>query len=129
MRRVAAAMMGAALAMGAAAAASAQANLDAGKPPAKMFAQGCGACHRTPQEVAYASRDFLIQHYTTGPQQADAMAAYLQAVRSEPARAKPRRSPTAEADIAEVTATGSIGAEPAADASAGPAPVLPEIEE
>ena len=114
-RPIAAVMTGVALATGTIAGAVAQANLDAGKTPAQMFAQGCSACHRTPQELAPAGRDFLIQHYTTGPRQADAMAAYLQAVRSEPARAaKPRRIPTAEADIAEVTSTGSIGAHPSA---------------
>ena len=83
--------------------ASAQSNLDAGKSPAQMFASGCSACHHTPQEVAHAGRDFLLEHYTTGPRQADAMAAYLDTVRSAPARpAKPRRSPSAEADVAEV---------------------------
>jgi len=94
--------------------ASAQSNLDAGKSPAQMFANGCSACHHTPQEVAHAGRDFLLEHYTTGPRQADAMAAYLDTLRSAPARpAKPRRSPSAEADVAEVDATGSLAAEPA----------------
>lgn len=125
-------MAGIALAMGAVAGASAQSNLDAGKSPAQMFAQGCSACHRTPRELPSVGRDFLIQHYTTGPSQADAMAAYLQAVRSEPARAaKPRRIPSAEADVAEVVSTGSIAAEPPpearTEAALPPAPL--DIEE
>src|SRR5581483_11618405 len=106
-RPIAAVMTGVALATGAIVTASAQANLDAGKSPAQMFAQGCSACHRTPRDLAYVSRAFLLQHYTTGPQQAEVMAAYLEAVRSEPVR-KPRRS--TEADVAEVTSTGSIAA-------------------
>ena len=62
-------------------------------------------------------RDFLIQHYTTGPQQADLLAAYLEAVRNEPGRTpKPRRSPRADIDVADVTSTGSIGGVTAAAA-------------
>jgi hypothetical protein len=112
----------AALAQGAAQGpASAQANLDAGKSPEKLFAQGCGTCHGTPQELAQVRRDFLIQHYTTGPQQADLLAAYLEAVRNEPGRTpKPRRSPRADIDVADVTSTGSIGG-----VTAAPAP--PEV--
>ena len=88
-------MAGFALATGATNSASAQANLDAGKSGPQMFALGCSACHRTPQEVAGAGRDFLLEHYTTGPRQADAMATYLDAVSSEPVRAaKPRRTLT-----------------------------------
>ena len=83
--------------------ASAQSNLDAGKSPAQLFASGCSGCHHTPQEVAHAGRDFLLEHYTTGPYQADAMAAYLDTLRHAPVRAvKPRRSPSAEADVVEV---------------------------
>ena len=37
-----------ALMAGGIAAASAQANLDAGKSPAQIFAHGCSACHRSP---------------------------------------------------------------------------------
>jgi hypothetical protein len=117
-------MAGISIAMGAAGAASAQSNLDAGKSPAQLFANGCSGCHRTPQEVAHAGRDFLLEHYTTGPHQADAMAAYLDTVRISPARAaKPRRSPSAEADVVEVDSTGSIAAEPAVATTELPVPL------
>ena len=107
-----------ALATGAATSASAQSNLDGGKSAAQMFAHGCSACHRTPQEVAGASSDFLLEHYTTGPRQADAMAAYLETVRKEPARAaKPRRAPATGAALTlEVVWTGSVRAKPTATA-------------
>jgi hypothetical protein len=112
-------MAGLALATGAANSASAQANLDAGKSGAQMFALGCSACHRTPQEVAGAGRDFLLEHYTTGPRQADAMATYLDAVSNEPVRAaKPRRTLTTgpSAGVLELVWTGSIRAVPTAAA-------------
>jgi hypothetical protein len=111
-------MAGVALVTGVATSASAQSNLDGGKSAAQMFAHGCSACHRTPQEVAGASSDFLLEHYTTGPRQADAMAAYLETVRKEPARAaKPRRAPTTGAALTlEVVWTGSVRAKPTAAA-------------
>jgi hypothetical protein len=93
----------------------AQANLDAGKSPAKIFAQGCGSCHATPHELHDIRRDFLVQHYTTGPEQAALIADYLEAMRSEPRPIKPRRGPRAEIELADVVITGSIGvAAPAA---------------
>ena len=118
-------MAGVALATGVATSASAQSNLDGGKSAAQMFANGCSACHRTPQEVAGASSDFLLEHYTTGPRQADAMAAYLETVRKEPARAaKPRRAPTTGAALTlEVVWTGSVRAVPAAAKKSEPPPV------
>jgi hypothetical protein len=117
-RPIGAALVAAALAAAAGAPAFAQSNLDAGKSPAKLFAQGCSACHSTPHDLAVVRRDFLIQHYTTGPEQADLLAAYLEAVRNEPDR-KPRRSPRAETETADVAITGSIGV-------AMPAVELPE---
>ena len=119
-------MAGVALAAGMSDPASAQSNLDAGKSAAQMFVQGCSTCHRSPQEVVGASSDFLLEHYTTGPRQAEAMAAYLATVRSEPARAaKPRRAPqTGAADVVEVVSTGSIRTAPAA--AAGMTELLPE---
>ena len=102
----------------------AQANLDAGKSPAKIYAQGCGACHATPHELHDVRRDFLLEHYTTGPEQAALIADYLEAVRSEPRPIKPRRGPRAEIEIADVDVTGSIGV--AAPAAAPAETAMPE---
>ncbi len=104
---IGAAILAAALAAAAGGPAWTQANLDAGKSPAKLFAQGCGACHGSPQELVEIRRDFLVQHYTTGPEQAEQIAAYLEAVRNVPQ--KPRRSPRADIEVADMVSTGSIG--------------------
>lgn len=106
---IGAAVLAAAFAAGAAVPAGAQANLDAGKSPAKIYAQGCGSCHGAPHELHDIRRDFLLQHYTTGPQQAAMIADYLEAVRSEARPQKPRRGPRAEIEVADAVITGSIG--------------------
>lgn len=70
-------------------------NLDQGKPPAKLFADGCAACHRSPRGLAKGHFSltlymFLKEHYATGPDEASALAAYLQSVDGGP-REKSRR--------------------------------------
>src|ERR1700759_2461836 len=65
------------------AAAPAQAqNLEAGKNPSQLFAGNCTACHKSPRgllkTVAPGSLPgFLRQHYTTSPDMAGALSAYL----------------------------------------------------
>ncbi|MBO0759142.1 MAG: hypothetical protein J2P54_25150, partial [Bradyrhizobiaceae bacterium] len=52
-----------------------------GKSPAQLFAGDCAACHKSPQGLAKsdarAVASFLREHYTTKPEMADALAAYL----------------------------------------------------
>jgi len=77
-------------------------NLDAGKPPAKLFADGCATCHRSPRGLAKGRFSltlswFLKDHYATSLDSAKALAAYLQSVDEPPPRAavrpkKPARS-------------------------------------
>ena len=74
--------------------ARAQANLDRGKSAAQIFADTCNACHRSPREIRATSAAFLREHYTTGPQQAAAIAAYLASVGSDPRAVQQRRPPT-----------------------------------
>jgi hypothetical protein len=64
--------------------AGAQGNIDAGKSPAQIFSDTCAACHRSPGQVRRASASFLRSHYTTGPDEASAMARYLASIPSEP---------------------------------------------
>jgi hypothetical protein len=64
--------------------AQAQSNLDAGKSPAQIFADTCNACHRSARELKQTNARFLLEHYTTGGQEAAAMAAYLASVGSDP---------------------------------------------
>ena len=57
-------------------------NLEAGKAPSQIFAQTCNACHKSPRgllkTVAPGSLpSFLRQHYTTGSETANALAAYV----------------------------------------------------
>jgi hypothetical protein len=70
-------------------------NLDAGKPPQRLFADSCAVGHRNPRGLAKGRFRltlylFLQKHYTSGPDQASALAAYLQSVdtpQARPARA------------------------------------------
>lgn len=83
--------------------ASAQ-NLDAGKPPAKLFADGCATCHRSPRGLAKGRFSltlawFLRDHYATSSDSAKALAAYLESVDGPPPRAaaKPGAKPSRSA--------------------------------
>jgi len=84
----------AAAALTADAPAQAQANLDAGKSAAQIFADTCNACHRNPREIKPTSAAFLREHYTTGGREAAAMAAYLASVGSDARAVQQRRPPT-----------------------------------
>jgi hypothetical protein len=67
----------------AAGAALAQAtNLEAGKSPSQIFAGTCTACHKGPRGLlktvpAGSLQGFLKQHYTTSPEMASLLAAFL----------------------------------------------------
>ncbi|MGY0574219.1 hypothetical protein ACTGJ9_026715 [Bradyrhizobium sp. RDM12] len=68
--------------------ASAQ-NLDAGKSPEKLFADGCAACHRSPRGLAKGRYTltlswFLKDHYSASSDSAKALAAYLVSVDTPP---------------------------------------------
>ncbi|MEK9280199.1 MULTISPECIES: hypothetical protein [unclassified Bradyrhizobium] len=83
--------------------ASAQ-NLDAGKSPAKLFADGCATCHRSPRGLAKGRFSltltwFLKDHYATSSDSAKALASYLESVdtaprtATKPAARSPRSTP------------------------------------
>jgi hypothetical protein len=74
--------------------AHAQANLEAGKSPAQIFADTCNACHRSPREVKRTTAAFLREHYTTGMREAAMMAGFLASVGSDPQAVQQRRPPT-----------------------------------
>ncbi|MDA9401928.1 hypothetical protein XH79_24830 [Bradyrhizobium sp. CCBAU 45389] len=83
--------------------ASAQ-NLDAGKSPEKLFADGCATCHRSPRGLAKGRFSltlswFLKDHYATSSDSAKALAAYLESVDTPPPRAaaKPGTKPSKSA--------------------------------
>ncbi|MGE0035587.1 MAG: hypothetical protein AB7S93_08135 [Xanthobacteraceae bacterium] len=76
-----------------AAPALAQSNLDAGKTPAQIFANTCNACHRSPREIKRTTAAFMREHYTTGVQEAAAMATYLASMGTDPKAVQQRRKP------------------------------------
>jgi hypothetical protein len=84
----------------------AQSNLDAGKSPAQIFSDTCGACHRSPRELKQTSPGFLREHYTTGGKEAAAMAAYLASIGSDPRAVQQRPQPALGAGRAATTDTG-----------------------
>jgi hypothetical protein len=97
----------------------AQSNLDAGKSPAQIFAATCNACHRSPREIKRTSAGFLQEHYTTGPREAAAMAAYLASVGTDPAAVQHRRPPTLGAGQQPAPGETATAAAPGTGAPAG----------
>jgi hypothetical protein len=76
-------------------------NLDAGKSPAALFAASCSACHSSPRGLAKdrgsGLTSFLQEHYTSGPQTAASLAAYLIANPGSAPRGKKEPPPTGRA--------------------------------
>jgi hypothetical protein len=102
-------------------------NLDAGKPASQIFAEVCANCHRSPRELrSNPGTSFLREHYTTGPDMASIMSAYLSASGSDPRAAAPQPkrppNPTSPATSAgTVTPAATTTREsPAADPSRDP---------
>src|SRR6202521_825466 len=75
-------ILGLAAAFALASAAALAQDLTAGKTAAQLFSSDCSACHRSPAGLA-KNRDagalagFLREHYTTKPDTAGALAAYV----------------------------------------------------
>ena len=79
--------------------AGAQENLDAGKPPQKLFAQTCASCHRSARGLAKGRFSltlylYLQKHYASNSSSAWALASYLNSVDSgkRAAAAAPQRA-------------------------------------
>lgn len=76
----------------------AQENLDAGKPPQKLFAEGCSSCHRSAKGLAKGRFRltlylYLQKHYASTASSAWALTSYLEQVDA-------RRTTTARASAA-----------------------------
>ena len=100
----------------------AQTQLADPKDAPKIFASTCSACHKSPQGLAKSGQvaGFLRQHYTTGPEMSAAMAAYLVAAGSAPAK-KDREKAAAAGQPGDPAAKGKskkqeAAAQPGADA-------------
>lgn len=86
------------LAMLAPAVVRAQTNLDQGKSASQLFAGACAECHKAPHTLAKGKSaatvaEFLREHYTTGRDQAAALAAYVVSGRDTVASPTPGRKP------------------------------------
>ena len=93
-------------------------DLTAGKTPEQLFRSDCAECHRLPSSVARTrdSRglaDFLREHYTTKPETAGALAAYVSsfapgaaAVHNHGTDATPPEARRRKRGEGEATATG-----------------------
>jgi mono/diheme cytochrome c family protein len=77
-------------------------NLDRGKPAAKLFADNCASCHRSPRGLGKGRFSltlylFLQKHYASNSRSAWALSSYLASVDSgkgAPSRAAARRART-----------------------------------
>ena len=83
-------------------------DFSAGKTPAQLFGSDCSACHRAPGGLA-GNRDvrtltaFLRQHYTTNPDSAGALAAYVSGFAAT-AAPRPAAGTSATGDVARTAA-------------------------
>jgi hypothetical protein len=85
-------------------------NLEAGKSPSQIFAGTCTACHKGPRGLlktvpAGSLQGFLRQHYTTSPEMASLLSAFLISngatdTRYSGAQAKPAKDAKSEAPAA-----------------------------
>jgi hypothetical protein len=76
--------------------ARAQTNIDQGKSASQLFGNSCAECHKAPHTLAKgksatAVAEFLSQHYTTGRDQAAALAIYVVSGRDTVAAPVPGR--------------------------------------
>ena len=90
------------LALLAPAMAHAQTNIDQGKSASQLFANACAECHKAPHALAKGKSaatvaEFLGEHYTTGRDQAAALAVYVVSGRDTVAAPVPGRRPAAAA--------------------------------
>jgi mono/diheme cytochrome c family protein len=77
--------------------ASAQDNLDAGKPASKLFAESCAACHRSARGLSKGRFSltlylYLQKHYASNASSAWALTSYLEQV--DAGRSGPKRVAT-----------------------------------
>jgi hypothetical protein len=78
--------------------AQAQTNIDQGKSASQLFGNSCAECHKAPHALAKgrstaAVAQFLNEHYTTGRDQAAALAIYVTSGRDTVASPVPGRKP------------------------------------
>jgi mono/diheme cytochrome c family protein len=100
-------------------AASAQ-DLDQNKSATRLFASNCVACHHSARglakgRISWSLSAYLQQHYTSSPESAQALAAYLQSV--DTPRAKPRPATASARSRPQATRASATDAVPRPPAS------------
>jgi hypothetical protein len=85
-------------------------NLDQGKPPAKLFADSCTACHHSPRGLAKGRFSltlflFLQKHYASNSSSAWALTSYLESV--DTPRRRSSRTATAKPQPAANSTSGA----------------------
>ena len=86
-------------------------NLDAGKSAPALFAATCAACHSSPRGLARdrgssGLASYLQEHYTSGPQTAATLAAYLVA---NPGNPRGKQQPAGRAAATPAEGAGKQG--------------------
>lgn len=81
--------------------ASAQTNIDQGKPASELFANYCAVCHKSTRGLANGRNSltlslFLREHYAASREQAAALAAYVMSAGGNAPAAKPERAKSEE---------------------------------
>ena len=89
-----------------------QTNLDQGKSASQLFAGSCAECHKAARGLAKgksadAVAAFLREHYTTGRDQAAALAAYVVGGRDTVATPTPGKKPPERASACSIESTVS----------------------
>src|SRR5215470_1845481 len=109
-------------------------DLDRNKSATKLFASNCAGCHRSARglakgRISWSLSSYLQQHYTSSPESAQALTAYLQSVDTPPARPRPAKAATARsqpqttrASTTRAAATRASVADPAAPRPPAPVP-------
>jgi hypothetical protein len=105
--------------------ARAQTNIDQGKSASQLFANGCAECHKSAGGLGKGKNtatvaEFLREHYTTGREQAAALAAYVVGGRDSVA------SPAAGRKPAATTAATAATEDTKPDRRHGQKPARPE---
>jgi hypothetical protein len=86
-------------------------NLDQGKSPAKLFADGCAACHRSPRGLAKGRFRltlflYLQDHYASNSSSAWALTSYLESLDGAPrGRSRNAAKPSAAANSSSRSTT------------------------
>ncbi len=110
-------------------------DFSAGKTAAQLFASDCSACHKSPAGLAKgqsagALASFLREHYTTKPESASALAAYVAGAGPGSARVspqKPEEKPAPKPRQATTAVEPGGASAPAAPREAAKPPVDPVV--